>query len=96
MLRAVYQKDVVENVNLSAKLELFSNYKDNPLNIDVNWEVLLSMKVNQYISTTISTNLIYDDDTNISVDNNKDGIIDSFGPRTQFKEVLGVGLTYRF
>ena len=32
----------------------------------------------------------------IAVDNNNDGIIDAVGPRTQFKEVLGVGLSYKF
>ena len=32
----------------------------------------------------------------ILLDNNNDGIIDGIGPRTQFKEVLGVGLTYKF
>jgi hypothetical protein len=95
-LRAFFKKDIMTNVNLQSKLELFSNYTENPTNIDVNWEVLIAMKVNKYISATISTQLIYDDDIDISIDNNNDGIIDAVGPRTQFKEVLGVGLTYKF
>ncbi|MBL0342601.1 MAG: DUF3078 domain-containing protein [Bacteroidetes bacterium] len=96
LLKAVYKKDVLENVTLMTKLELFSNYIDNPQNVDVNWEVLISMKVNKYITATLSTQLIYDDNTILTIDNNSDGIIDESGPRTQFKEVLGVGLAYKF
>lgn len=95
-LRALLKKDVMKNVSLQTKLELFSNYSEEPGNIDVNWEVLISMKVNKYISATISTQLLYDHDIDISVDNNNDGIIDAVGPRTQFKEVLGVGFSYKF
>jgi hypothetical protein len=95
-LRALFKKDIMKNVNLQSKLELFSNYTEEPTNIDVNWEVLISMKVNKFISATISTQLLYDDDIDIAVDNNNDGIIDAEGPRTQFKEVLGVGLSYKF
>ena len=95
-LRAFFNKDIMKNVNLQTKLELFSNYAETPENIDVNWEVLIAMKVNKYISATISTQLLYDDDIDIAVDNNNDGLIDAIGPRTQFKEVLGVGLSYKF
>jgi hypothetical protein len=75
---------------------LFSDYLENPQNIDASWEVLISMKVNKYISTTLSTHLLYDDDIDIAVDTNNDGITDRFVPRTQFKEVLGVGFSYKF
>ena len=95
-LRAIVNKDVRENINLQTKLELFSNYNKNPSNIDVNCEVLIAMKVNKYISATISTQLIYDDDIDIAIDENADGIIEKVGPRIQFKEVLGVGLSLKF
>jgi hypothetical protein len=96
LARILYKKDILENVNFSTKLELFSNYLEDPQNVDVSWDVLIAMKVNKYITATLSTQLIYDDNTIIAVDNNDDGIIDASGPRTQFKEVLGVGLSYKF
>ncbi len=95
-LRALFKKDIMKNVNLQSKLELFTNYSEEPTHIDVNWEVLIAMKVNKFISATISTQLLYDHDIDIAVDNNNDGIIDAVGPRTQFKEVLGIGLSYKF
>ncbi len=96
MLKAVYKKEILENINLTTKLELFTNYLEDPQNIDVNWEVLLAMKVNKFITATLSTQLIYDDNTILTIDNDNDGIIDESGPRTQFKEVLGIGLSYKF
>ena len=95
-VRMFYSRDVMENVTLKTKLDLFSNYVENPENIDVSWEVLLNMKVNKYISANIMTHLVYDHDIQIGVDSDGDGVIDSAGPRTQFKEVIAVGLSYKF
>jgi len=92
-----YKKDdIVKNVNFLTKIDLFSNYLKEPQNVDVNWETLFVLKVNKFISATIATNLVYDDDVMINIDNNGDGITDKTGPRTQFKEVIGVGFTYKF
>jgi hypothetical protein len=91
-----YRGDVMKNVNMLAKLELFSNYLKNPQNIDVNAEVVVSMKVNKFISANLSMQAIYDHDINVAVDNNSDGVTDGFGPRLQFRQVLGVGLVAKF
>jgi hypothetical protein len=54
------------------------------------------MKINKFFSATVTTNLLYDDDIIIKEDTNGDGVIDEFGPRTQFKEVFGMGISYKF
>jgi hypothetical protein len=97
-LRMVYQQTFFKDksVSLLSKLDLFSNYQVNPQNIDVSWETIIGLKVNKFITTTITTHLIYDDDIDIAYDSNSDGIIDGSGPRTQFKEVIGVGLNVKF
>lgn len=94
--RAQFRGDIMKNVNLLAKLELFSNYLDRPQNIDVNSEVLVTMKVNKYITTTLNMQAIYDHDVNISVDKNNDGVIDGMGPRLQFRQVVAVGVAVKF
>jgi hypothetical protein len=95
-LRLFFQKDVIKNVNVMSTVDLFSNYLHNPQNIDINWQVLVNMKVNKALSASVTTHLIYDDDVMIPIDRNVDGINEGKGPRTQFKEVLGVGLSYKF
>lgn len=44
-----------------------------------------------------NTHLLYDDNTKINVDRNNDGIMDLVpSSRVQFKEILGVGFSYKF
>ena len=100
-LRIIYSRndfksDFLKNISFTSKMDLFSNYLDKPQNIDVNWETLIVMKVNKYISVNLNTQLIYDDNVKISIDNNGDGIIDEKGSRVQFKEIFGVGFSYKF
>lgn len=96
LVRVQIEKELMENVSLSTNVEAFSNYSEDPDHIDVNWEALLAMKVNEFLTASITTNLIYDHDVKIGIDENNDGIIDKEGPRVQFKEVLSVGLSYKF
>jgi hypothetical protein len=89
-MRVVYNEPrIMKNVGIQSKLELFSNYLNNPENIDVDFENVLNLKINQYISTTLILHFIYDDDIMIALD--PEGL--RSGPRLQFKEVLSVGLS---
>ena len=84
-----FNKTVAKNIDLKSKIELFSNYMQNPQNIDVNAEALFTFKVNSWFSASLQWSLIYDDDI---------AIRDSYGnigPRTQFKSVLGLGVSYK-
>jgi hypothetical protein len=74
---------------MKSKLELFSNYLNNPENIDVNGELLLLFRVNSLVSASAQWNLIYDNDIRITDNSGKTG------PRTQFKSVIGIGLSYK-
>jgi len=103
-LRAIYTKgdfkaEFLKNISFTTKFDIFTNYRDNPQNIDLNWETLIALKVNKFISVNFNTVLIYDDNIKVPVDRNGDGIFQSTetpGPRTQFKEILGVGFSYKF
>lgn len=91
MMQIGINKDLMENVNLTSTIDFFSNYLDRPQNIDISWKALLNMKINEALSANISTHLIYDDDIDWI---DPEGI--SQGPRVQFKEMLGIGFTYKF
>ena len=80
----------MKNVNLQVKLQLFTDYLKDPQNVDVDAETALLMKINEYLSTNIVLNMLYDHDIKIT---DKEG---NTGPRTQFKEVFGVGFVYKF
>ncbi len=79
-LTAKYNQPLAKWATYTGRLDLFSNYKRNPQNVDVYFTNLLSMKFNKWLGTAISVDIVYDDD-----------II----KKTQLKEILGVGLTIK-
>lgn len=90
-MRFQFSREIVENISYTSKLELFTGYDESFGNIDVNWENLLVMKVNKYISTSLIWQFLYDDDIAITGDNGK-----TTNSLLQQKYVFGVGITYRF
>jgi len=90
-LLAVLNYEIFKNVDFGTKLELFSDYLNNPQNIDINWQAGLTLKVNSWLNVNITTELIYDNDIMFA---NDDGT--GFGPRTQFNENMQLGLVVTF
>lgn len=88
---AILNYEIVKNVDFNTKLELFSDYLDNPQNIDVNWQAGITMKVNSWLNVNITTELIYDDDIMFYDDAGA-----PTGPRTQFNENMQIGLAITF
>jgi len=91
-IRAAYKTSLTENISFQTKADFFSNYLDNPQNIDVNWETLLLAKVGKFITVSFATHLIYDADIMFNL--NEDGT--GGESKVQFKQLVGVGLSYKF
>ncbi len=90
-----FKRDITKNITLENNLELFSNYLRKPENIDVVWTTLTNFKINKLLTTTLNTHLIYDDDAKIPIDRDGDGTKESVGPRVQFKQLFGLGFSYK-
>ncbi len=90
IVKAQFKKDIFKNVNLLSKLTLFSSYTNKPQNIDVDWEVLVNMKINKWLSTNVHLHLKYDDDIKTMGEKGMEG------PKIQFKEVFGLGVNVAF
>jgi len=91
-----FKQELLKNVAFTSKLDLFSNYLHNPQNIDINWETQLAFKINKFFSVNINTHLVYDDDIKIASDKLVNGLPKSPGPKTQYKQILGLGFSYKF
>ena len=83
------KKDLAKNINLVSRLDLFSNYKRDPQNIDIYCTNLLGMKVNKYLGVTIGFDLVYDHDA-------KDPKVPGKLLGTQWKSLIGVGFSANF
>ena len=101
-LRAQYKADLAKNFSFLTRGDLYSNYLRNPQNIDVTWETLWTLKITDWFAASLNTLLLYDHD--IDVPKLKDVVdpitnttvkVPNPGPGTQFKQTLGIGLTWK-
>lgn len=87
-LSASFSKKLGSNFVYRSKLDLFSNYKQKPQNIDLFWTNVLTAKLTRYINFSFNLDVIYDDNTK-NVDRTK-------GPAPQWLQLMGVGFAYNF
>jgi len=80
-LSAKFNKEVAKNIVYTSRLDLFSNYKRNPQNVDLYFTNVLAMKVNRFISANITLDLLYDDDAI---------------KKLQVRELFGAGFSAKF
>jgi hypothetical protein len=76
-VRSFYKTEIYENITLENRLSLYSDYLDKPKNVDFDYTLNVTMKVNKFISTNLVFQFVYDDNEI---------------KRMQIREVLGVGL----
>ena len=75
--RSFFKKEIYENIVLQNSLSLYSDYLDNPQNIDFDYTLNIAMQVNKFLSTNIIVQFVYDDNEI---------------KRLQIREVFGLGL----
>ena len=91
-IKVFYQKEFKSGLNISSRIEFFSAFANKPQNIDINWNTFISYRITRRFIITFNLDVIYDDDAVLKQDTNGDGIVEELGPRTQVKEVAGIGL----
>ncbi len=84
-----YLKEFNKSISYKARLDLFSNYRHNPENIDIFMSNVLNAKLGKVLAVTWSVDIIYDDDVRL------------FGPyknspATQLKSLVGIGFQLKF
>jgi hypothetical protein len=80
-VNAYYKFTVMENVTAEHILNLYTNYRENPENVDLDYTINIVMKVNRYLSTNFAFQTIYDDNA---------------FPGFQTRQVFGIGVNYTF
>jgi hypothetical protein len=84
-LSANYLKAFNKVLAYKGRLDLFSNYRNNPQNIDVFMTNILSINFTKVLSATWNVDLIYDDDVRLFGPANT-------SPALQLKSLVGIGL----
>ncbi|KFF14187.1 DUF3078 domain-containing protein [Chryseobacterium soli] len=76
---ALYKVKLMQDIYLTNTASVFSNYLDHPDRLVLAYGALLNMKVNKFISTNITLDVLYDHNQI---------------QKTQLKQTLGVGFAY--
>lgn len=84
-----YLKEISKNITYKGRLDLFSNYRRNPQNVDIFMSNTLNAKISKIISATWGVDLIYDDDVRLFGPTNT-------SPGLQVKSIVGIGLLVKF
>lgn len=89
LISVKFKRTIAKNVTYRTRVDLFSNYVDDPQNIDVFWNNNFYLQVNKWLMVNYSFDMIYDDDVKL------------FGPlknkaAAQLRSQLGVGFVAKF
>lgn len=76
-----YKFNIMENVSVENILNFYSNYLEDPQNVDIDYQLNIVMKINKYLSTNFAFQTIYDDNA-----------FRGF----QTKQIIGLGVNYGF
>ncbi|WP_297797671.1 DUF3078 domain-containing protein [uncultured Eudoraea sp.] len=92
-----WEKEIAKNITMNHRLNLFTDYIRRFGNIDIDWELNFTFKVNDLFEANLGTHVIYDDDIRFDqVISDTGNIIDPGVPKIQFRQVLAIGLAYNF
>ncbi len=96
LVQSSWDTEIFKNVAMGNRLSLYTDYLNNFGNVDVDWTLDFRFKINSFLEASFGTHLIYDDDIKYKEDTNGDGELETFGPRIQLKQQLGIGVIYKF
>ena len=78
---AYYKFNLMTNVSAENTLNLYTNYLEDPQNVDIDYSLAIVMKINKFLSANLNFQAIYDDNA-----------FQGF----QTRQVFGLGVNYGF
>lgn len=84
-----YLKEFNKFITYKSRLDLFSNYRNNPQNIDLFMSNILNAKLGKVLSVSWSLDFIYDDDVRLFGKNQRSAAM-------QVKSLIGIGFLLKF
>ena len=77
----------MENVSVENILNLYTNYLEDPQNVDLDYQLNVAMKINKYLSTNFALQTLFDDNSVAKGQNYA---------KIQTRQIIGIGVNYGF
>ncbi|MDZ7633960.1 MAG: DUF3078 domain-containing protein [Bacteroidales bacterium] len=90
-----YKGELLKNFLVDTKLGVFMNVLDGLGNPVVNWDAIITMKINRYLATTFAANLFFDPDSKVNI-YDADGVVTGKVAKIQFKQSIGFGVNIKW
>ncbi len=92
-LSSRYSVALTKTIDYRTRLDLYSNYLEEPDHIDILWDNNISFKFSKYLGGNLGVTMVYDHDVPGQL--NENGEASPLG-WTQLKQVLNLGLQWKF
>jgi len=99
LLTNAYETEIAANIYMKHSVNFYTDYLNDFGNIDVDWQVNLDFKVNNYVRANLGSHLKYDNDVKnlIAIDEEAEEVeYLEEGARIQWKQILGIGVIVDF
>lgn len=96
LITNAYEAQIFENIYMRNQLNLYTDYLNRFGNVDIDWEVVLDFRVNDYVKATLGSHIKYDNDVKTQEETDVVDVYNERGAKLQWKQILGVGVTVDF
>lgn len=86
-INGYYKFNLMENVSVENILNLYTNYLEDPQNVDLDYQLNVAMKINKYLSTNFALQTLFDDNSVAKGQNYA---------KIQTRQIIGIGVNYGF
>lgn len=91
-----WKEKIMDNIHLENTFSFYGDYIKNFGNIDMDYDISVNMKINDYVQARLGLHLKYDDEVKFFSYKDEKGVTHDYGSRIQLKQILGIGLSYTF
>lgn len=96
LFTSAFETELFENIQIKNTFSSYTDYLKDFGNIDIDWELVLNLKVNHYVRATLGSHIKYDNDTKTQEETEVKDVFMERGAKLQWKQLLGVGVIVEF
>jgi hypothetical protein len=96
LVTSAFERQMFKNISVKNLVSLYTDYLNDFGNVDIDWEVYFDFQVNEYVRASMGSHLKYDNDVKTVVEDETTDETLQEGPKVQWKQLLGVGVSVAF
>ncbi|HEX9827954.1 MAG TPA: DUF3078 domain-containing protein [Flavobacteriaceae bacterium] len=96
LMTNAFERQMFENIKVKHQMSLYTDYINSFGNIDVDWQIDIDFRVNDFVKASLGSHIRYDNDVKNLESTDVEGEFDEAGAKAQWKQMLGIGFEVVF